>query len=90
MQKTVMTVTGPISPDELGVTLMHEHVTFAYPGWFADDSLAPYDREAAEVVCLKVLEDVKKFGVKTIVDATAADLCSKIFLSSWAQILKGS
>ncbi len=69
-----MTVTGPISPDRLGITLMHEHFTFAYPGWFADDSLTPYNRDAAEAVCLKVLDDVKKLGVKTIVDATAADV----------------
>lgn len=69
-----MTVTGPILPDELGMTLMHEHFTFAYPGWFADDSLAPYNRDAAEAACLKVLDDVKKLGVKTIVDATAADV----------------
>ncbi len=69
-----MTVTGPISPDRLGVTLMHEHFTFAYPGWFADDSLTPYSRDAAEAVCLKVLDDVKKLGVQTIVDATAADV----------------
>ena len=74
MQKTIMTVTGPISPDRLGMTLMHEHLTFAYPGWFADDSLTPYNRDAAEAVCLKALEDVKKLGVKTIVDATAADV----------------
>jgi phosphotriesterase-related protein len=74
VQKTIMTVTGPISPDRLGMTLMHEHLTFAYPGWFADDSLTPYDRDAAEAVCLKVLDDVKKLGVKTIVDATAADV----------------
>jgi phosphotriesterase-related protein len=69
-----MTVCGPVSPDDLGVTLMHEHFTFAYPGWFADDSINPYNREAAEAECLKVLEDVKKLGVKTIVDATAADV----------------
>lgn len=69
-----MTVTGPISPDDLGVTLMHEHFTFAYPGWFADDSLAPYDREAAEAECLRVLEDIKKLGIKTIVDATPSDV----------------
>ncbi len=69
-----MTVTGPISVDSLGMTLMHEHFTFAYPGWFADDSLAPYDRDAAETACLKVLEDAKKLGVKTIVDATPADV----------------
>ena len=74
MQKNVMTVTGPISPDSLGITLIHEHFTFAYPGWFADDSLTPYDREAAETACLRVLEDVKKFGVRTIVDATPADV----------------
>ena len=69
-----MTVTGPISPERLGITLMHEHFTFAYPGWFADDSLTPYNRDTAEAVCLKVLDDVKKLGVKTIVDATAADV----------------
>jgi phosphotriesterase-related protein len=74
MAKMIMTVAGPISPDELGVTLMHEHFTFAYPGWFADDSMAPYDRHAAETACFKVLDDVKKLGVKTIVDATAADV----------------
>jgi phosphotriesterase-related protein len=74
MTKMIMTVAGPISPDELGVTLMHEHFTFAYPGWFADDSLVPYDRHAAETACLKALDDVKKLGVKTIVDATAADV----------------
>jgi predicted metal-dependent phosphotriesterase family hydrolase len=27
-----MTVTGPASIDSLGMTLIHEHVTFAYPG----------------------------------------------------------
>lgn len=74
MEKTVMTVTGPIPPDSLGMTLIHEHFTFAYPGWYADDSLAPYNRDEGETVCLKVLDDVKKLGVKTIVDATAADV----------------
>ena len=74
MRKTVMTVTGPVPVDSLGMTLMHEHFTFAYPGWFADDSLDPYRREDAERVCLKVLKDVKKLGIRTIVDATAADV----------------
>lgn len=74
MNKKVMTVTGHVPTDSLGMTLIHEHFTFAYPGWYADDSLAPYNRDTAETVCLKVLEDVKKLGVKTIVDATAADM----------------
>ena len=74
MAKTVMTVTGPVAVDQLGMTLMHEHFTFGFSGWFADDSLAPYDRQAAEKACLKVLEDLKGLGIKTVLDATPADV----------------
>ena len=74
MDKRVMTVRGPISSSELGVTLMHEHFAFAFPGWYADDSLAPYDREEVETKCLAVLKGVKDAGIKTIVDATPADV----------------
>ena len=74
MEKKIMTVTGPVPPEDLGMTLIHEHFTFAYPGWYADESIHPYNRETAEKICMGVLEDVKKLGVKTIVDATAADV----------------
>jgi phosphotriesterase-related protein len=74
MEKKVMTVTGPVSPEVLGMTLIHEHFTFAYPGWYADESVHPYKRETAEKVCMDVLENLKKLGVKTIVDATPADV----------------
>jgi len=69
-----MTVTGPVPLDKLGMTLIHEHFTFAYPGWYADDSLAPYNRAVAETACLKVLEDVKEVWGKYHRDATAADV----------------
>jgi phosphotriesterase-related protein len=70
----VMTVLGPISADDLGITLMHEHMACAYPGWYADESKAPYDRDSLEERCLKILRDLKAVGVKTIVDATPNDL----------------
>ena len=69
----VMTVLGPIDSNKLGVTLMHEHVTFAYPGWYADESAVPYDREAIEAKCLPLLMQIKALGVQTFVDATPAD-----------------
>lgn len=69
-----MTVTGPISSDELGVTLIHEHFAFGFPGWYADDSLAPYDRQAIESECLKVLAGLKEAGIRTVVDATPVDV----------------
>ena len=65
---------GPISPDELGVTLVHEHFAFGFPGWHADETIAPYDREAIESNSLKILNDIKAVGVKSIVDATPCDV----------------
>jgi len=70
----VMTVLGPISSDDLGVTLMHEHMAFHWPGSEADRSVAPYDRDAMEEKILKVLNEVKALGVKTIIDAGMCDV----------------
>lgn len=32
----INTVLGPITPEQLGPTLMHEHMVLAYPGWGID------------------------------------------------------
>jgi len=69
----VNTVLGPISADELGTTLIHEHIVFGYPGWYAHATTAPFEREPAMRQILSVLADVKECGVKTIVDATMND-----------------
>jgi len=69
----VNTVLGPISPDKLGTTLMHEHFAFAYPGWYADATVAPYDFKAVLKTNLGVIETAQKYGIKTIVDATPND-----------------
>ena len=70
----VMTVLGPISSEDMGVVLMHEHAAFAFPGWYADESVAPYERKRVEERWLKVLGEIKAVGVKTVVDATPADV----------------
>jgi phosphotriesterase-related protein len=69
MATTVNTVTGQISSDDLGMTLMHEHFAFGFPG-FQGDTLAPYDPKAIVETGIEVAEKVKAHGVKTIVDAT--------------------
>jgi phosphotriesterase-related protein len=70
----VMGVLGPISGDKLGQTLIHEHMAFGYLSWFADESVAPYNRKAVEAKCLKDLKAVKALGVKTVVDAGMPDV----------------
>ncbi len=70
----INTVRGPISPEQLGTTLVHEHFVFAYPGWFADETMAPYDEKAAYRTCLNVIKTAQKHGIQTIIDATPNDV----------------
>jgi phosphotriesterase-related protein len=41
-----------------------------YPGYSGDITMGPFDRKAALETCIKVAEEVKSYGVKTVVDAT--------------------
>ena len=70
MSKSVNTVMGPISIDDLGKTLIHEHFVFGYPGYSGDITLGPYNREEALEVGINVAKKVLSYGVKTVVDAT--------------------
>lgn len=69
----VNTVTGPIAPEEMGITLPHEHIMYGYPGWQADQTVYPLDRRAVVNRMVGILEELKTFGLKTHVDATPAD-----------------
>lgn len=73
MATTVNTVTGEVSSDDLGKTLVHEHFFFGYPGYQGDHTLGPFDREAIINTGVEVAERAKANGVKTVVDATPND-----------------
>ncbi|WP_027365652.1 phosphotriesterase family protein [Desulfotruncus alcoholivorax] len=73
MSKTVNTVLGPVSSDNLGTTLMHEHLIFGYPGWQYDSAAPAYNREEAAQVCIEMISQAQQYGLKTIVDATPND-----------------
>lgn len=68
----INTVLGPISADQLGFTLMHEHVMIGASGLYAShpDLFGP-DREEKAIAYLK---QAKAEGIDTIVDATTFDL----------------
>jgi len=66
----VQTVQGAVEADELGVTLIHEHVLFR------DEAVAAewpdrYDEQAELGAALEEVSAAKARGVKTIVDPTA-------------------
>lgn len=68
----VNSVIGPISGDQLGFTLMHEHVMVAASGLYdAYPDLLGQDREARAIAALS---EAKPAGIDTILDATTFDL----------------
>ncbi len=66
----INTVTGQIAAQELGKTLMHEHIQFGYPGYQGDVTYGGWKKEEAIATIKTSMNIVNSHGVKTIVDAT--------------------
>lgn len=69
----VNTVLGPIPAEKLGQTLAHEHFVLGYPGYHADETIAPVDIEAIINANLKDIKAAQNAGIETIIDATPSD-----------------
>jgi phosphotriesterase-related protein len=69
--RVVQTVTGPLPPDRLGVTLMHEHVLVDFIG---AEQVSPnrYDPDQVVKTALPRLTEVRALGCETLVDCTPA------------------
>ncbi len=63
----VMTVRGPVSTKDLGVTLMHEHLSFGSIG--APQDGGPFE-EIAFALNLEMLKAARDVGIRTIVELT--------------------
>lgn len=70
MAKQVETVTGPITPEDMGKTLIHEHFVFGYPGYQGDSTLGPFNFDEAVETGAMAAEKMMSHGVKTVVDPT--------------------
>ena len=68
----INSVTGPIEADQLGFTLMHEHVMVSASGMYRSypDLLGPNREQRA----IDALKEAKAAGIDTFVDATTFDL----------------
>jgi phosphotriesterase-related protein len=71
---TIHSVTGPIRPDQLGTTLMHEHVMIGYPGWEADSLRPGPGRDEMFSVCVDRIEEMKALGITSMLDPCPNDL----------------
>jgi len=75
MNRTVInTVTGQITPDQLGPTLMHEHLMIGSVGWESDTIRPGLDREEMMSVCLEKIGQIQARGIKSMVDPCPNDM----------------
>ncbi len=83
---TVNTVTGTCTPDELGRTLVHEHLMVGFPGWQMDALAAGFRRNDAKARAVDMLQKVQTHGVKTFLDPCPMDLGRDVeFMAECAQ-----
>lgn len=71
--KSVQTVLGTCSSEELGTTLMHEHVLVGLPGWQFDSTAPLLNRDEAIGVAVERVQELKSYRVETIVDPCPTD-----------------
>jgi phosphotriesterase-related protein len=65
----IQTVSGKINPDEMGLTLIHEHILVDFIG--ADSTgYHRWDKDSVVLRVLPFLEEIKSKGVKTIIECT--------------------
>lgn len=70
----VQTVTGPIAPDRLGRTLMHEHLVVGYPGWESNTGAPGPDARERFRICVDRIEELKALGYRSLIDPCPNDL----------------
>jgi phosphotriesterase-related protein len=82
----INTVTGKARPEELGMTLVHEHLLIGYPGWFMDGLAPKFKRADALARGVDRLQELRGYGVATFLDPCPMDLGRDVeFMAEVAQ-----
>ena len=74
MADHVHTATGKMAVNDLGRTLVHEHVLIGFPGWFMDARQPPFKRADAMARVVDAFAEIRGHGVKTVIDPCPMDL----------------
>ncbi|MBW2272987.1 MAG: phosphotriesterase [Deltaproteobacteria bacterium] len=83
---SIQTVTGSITTDALGRTLMHEHLMVGYPGWQSDTLRAGANAAERFAICVDRIEEIKSLGFTSMLDPCPNDLGRDVeFMAKVAQ-----
>lgn len=77
--KGINTLRGVIQPTDLGMTLLHEHLSIGMPGWEADAFHSLPRKQIAEH-CVEVVSELMAHGIRSILDPCAIDIARDVDL----------
>ena len=80
--KKIATVTGEIAPDDLGRTLMHEHLVIGYPGSEGHSTHPGPSSEEQFEICVDRIARLQDLGFCTLLDPCPADLGRDVELAA--------
>jgi len=86
---TIQSVTGPISSDDLGPTLAHEHLLVGYAGWEADTMRPGPSRADVLAICKDKIAEMSDHGVRSMIDPCPADLGRDVELMAEVSVRSG-
>ena len=82
----IQTTTGTATPDQLGRTLIHEHVLVGFPGWELDALAPKFKRAEGMARGVDQMHELQSHGVGTFVDPCPMDLGRDVeFLAELSQ-----
>ncbi|MBI2802183.1 MAG: phosphotriesterase [Gammaproteobacteria bacterium] len=70
----IQTTTGTAKPEDLGRTLIHEHVLVGFPGWELDAKAPKFKRAEGMARAVDQMHELQAHGLKTFVDPCPMDL----------------
>jgi phosphotriesterase-related protein len=82
MPESVETVTGSLSVDDLGATLIHEHVVTGMPGWDTDPNAPRWKRHDMMQLAKDKIAEMQDAGIRSMVDPCPSDLARDIEFSA--------
>ena len=74
MSTQVNAVHGKLKVEDLGRTLIHEHVLIGFPGWFMDARMPAFKRAEAIERVVNAFQELHGHGVRTVIDPCPMDL----------------
>lgn len=71
---TIASASGETTTEQLGRTLMHEHLVIGYPGWESHTKVTRASAEDELAICIDKIQELQDLGYASMLDPCPSDL----------------